>query len=87
MVWQIKFTEKANKAFSKLDKAIQRRVLDKLKEISKHENPKDVGKALVGNLSGLWRYRVGDYRIVCSLEQTEIIILVVDIDHRRQVYN
>lgn len=87
MVWQIKFTEKANKSFSKLDKAIQRRVLDKLKEISKRENPKDVGKALVGNLSGLWRYRVGDYRVVCSIEQTEIVILVVDIDHRRQVYN
>ena len=44
MVWQIKFTEKVNKAFSKLDKAIQRRVLDKLKEISKHENLKGVNR-------------------------------------------
>lgn len=87
MAWQIKFTEKAENSFSKLDKAVQKRVVKKLKEISKHENPKDTGKALTGNLTGLWRYRVGDYRIICSIEQTEIVILVVDVNHRRQVYN
>lgn len=44
------------------------------------------GKPLTGNFAGLWRYRVGDYRIVCSIEDNEVLVLVVDVDHRSSVY-
>ncbi len=69
-----------------MDKTIAKRITSKLVEVSKLENPRDTGEALTGNLAGLWRYRVGDYLVICSIEDDAIVILVVDIDHRRQVY-
>lgn len=50
------------------------------------DNPRDRGKALTGGLSGLWRYRVGDYRVVCDLQDPRLVILVIDIDHRSSIY-
>lgn len=85
MAWKIKFSEKADKAFNKLDKPIQLRVTKKIKEIAKYDAPKLQGKALTGNLAGLWRYRVGDYRLICLIENHTLLILVLDIGHRRDV--
>lgn len=87
MNWTIKFTAKADKDFAKLEKAMQKRVIAKLEEIAKLENPRNVGKALTGNLAGLWRYRVGDYRLVCDIRKAEIVIVVVDVNHRSKVYD
>ena len=50
------------------------------------EDPRSTGKALAGNLAGLWRYRVGDYRIVCDIEDEVLLILVIDVAHRSKVY-
>lgn len=50
------------------------------------EDPRALGEALHGDKSGLWRYRVGDYRLVCSLEDTRLVIVVLTIGHRREVY-
>lgn len=86
MAWRIDFSKVADKAISKLDKPAAAKVLDELEEISKLENPRSRGKALVGNLAGLWRYRVGDYRIVCDIEDGVLVILVVDVEHRSKVY-
>ena len=55
-------------------------------EVSKLDDPRVRGKALVGNYIGLWRYRVGDYRILCDIKNDELCILVVDVGHRRDVY-
>ncbi|WP_156422988.1 type II toxin-antitoxin system RelE family toxin [Amygdalobacter nucleatus] len=58
-----------------------------MKEIAKYDDPKLQGKALTGNLAGLWRYRVGDYRLICLIENHTLLILVLDIGHRRDVYD
>lgn len=86
MVWKIRFTKQADKALRKLDKAIAGRIIDLLEEVSHLDDPHVRGKGLTGNLAGLWRYRVGDYRVVCSIEANELVILVVDLGHRHQIY-
>lgn len=70
----------------KLDKQIAKRIVAKLHEISQLEDPRSRGKALTGNLAGVWRYRVGDYRILCDINDGRLVILVVDVAHRREVY-
>lgn len=62
----------------KLDKGVAARVFDELDEIAKLEDPRSRGKALTGNLAGVWRYRVGDYRILCDINDGRLVILVVD---------
>ncbi len=86
MAWRIDFTRNADKAMRKLDKGVAARVFDELDEIAKLEDPRSMGKGLTENKSGLWRYRVGDYRIVADIEDDVLVILVVDVDHRSRVY-
>ncbi len=86
MTWRVEFAPRAYKAFAKIDKTTAKRITLKLAEVSRLENPRNLGEALTGNLAGLCRYRAGDYRVICSIEDDAIVILVVDIDHRRQVY-
>lgn len=69
-----------------MDKQTARRIRNELVEIAKLEDPRSRGKALTGNLAGLWRYRVGDYRIICDIEDGVLLILVVDVAHRCEVY-
>lgn len=87
MAWKIEFDKKVKKDFEKLDIVIRKRIFSKLKEISMLDNPKSTGKALTGNLSGLWRYRVGDYRIICFLDNRKLIVLVVGVGHRNSIYD
>lgn len=86
MAWRIRFTKEADESLRKLDRQVSARILDELEEVSKLDDPRSRGKALVGNMAGLWRYRVGDYRIVCDIEDGVLLILVVDVAHRREVY-
>lgn len=83
MDWRIEFTRNADKAMRKLDKGVAARVFDELDEIAKLEDPRSRGKALTGNLAA---YRVGDYRILCDINDGRLVILVVDVAHRREVY-
>ena len=76
MAWRIDFTRNADKAMRKLDKGVAARVFDELDEIAKLEDPRSRGKALTGNLAGVWRYRVGDYRILCDINDGRLVILV-----------
>ncbi|MFN8788567.1 MAG: type II toxin-antitoxin system RelE family toxin [Neisseriaceae bacterium] len=86
MRWQIIFETTAAKKFAKLDKKIQQRIGVEIDRIIQSDNPRKFGKALSGNLSGLWRYRVGDYRIVCKIEDSTLIIVVVRVANRKDVY-
>ena len=79
-------TETFKKQLRKLDAAISKRVLDYLEQIEKLDNPRSRGKGLTANLSGLWRYRVGDYRILCCIKDDERIVTVLEIGHRSSVY-
>ncbi|MCZ6172546.1 type II toxin-antitoxin system RelE family toxin [Campylobacter ureolyticus] len=82
---KIELNDRAKKDFAKLDKHIQ--IFKKLKFIESLNNPKDDGKPLAGNLLGLWRYRIGDYRILAQILDDKLIILVVKISHRKNIYD
>lgn len=81
------FTDKAEKQFLKLDKPIQQQIQKFIMRLKDLENPRSCGKSLVGNLIGFWRYRVGDYRLLCRIVDQELIISVVEIGHRREIYS
>ena len=86
MAWRIEIDKDVKRSMKKLDKQIAKRIVAKLHEISQLEDPRSMGKGLTENKSGLWRYRVGDYRIVADIEDDVLVILVVDVDHRSRVY-
>ena len=70
-----------------LDKSAARRIVDYLDErVAASGDPRSAGKALTGPLGGLWRYRVGDCRVICELQDSRLRVLVVQIGHRREVY-
>ena len=81
------FADKARKEFLKLDKPIQKQIKTFLLKLQGMEDPCSSGKALKSNLGGLWRYRVGDYRIICDIQQDKILITVLRIGHRKNVYD
>lgn len=84
---RVVFTDNAEKQFLKLDKPIQKQIQKFILKLQTLENPRERGKALVGNLIGFWRYRVGDYRLLCRILDQELIISVVEIGHRREIYS
>lgn len=86
MAWRIEIDKGVQRSMKKLDRNVAKRIIAKLREISQLEDPRSTGKALAGNLAGLWRYRVGDYRIVCDIEDEVLLILVIDVAHRSKVY-
>ena len=83
---QVKFEAKAEKEFLTLTKSAQIQILKYLKKIENLENPRDFGKALSGNLKNYWRYRVGDYRLICKIQENELIIVVVAINRISKIY-
>jgi mRNA interferase RelE/StbE len=86
-MWHITLSKQAQKTLRKLGAATQRDILLYLEEkIAVLDNPKQAGKALSGKLKGLWRYRVGDYRVVCQIRHETITILILDVGHRKEVY-
>ena len=85
MAWRIEVDRDVQRSMRKLDRQIAKRIVAKLREISQLEDPRSMGKGLTENKSGLWRYRVGDYRIVVDIEDDVLVILVVDVDHRSRV--
>ena len=86
MAWTIRVSDKAVRDLRKLDRQVARRIRDELSEIAGLDDPRSRGKALVGNLAGLWRYRVGDYRVICDIEDEVLVALVVGVAHRSEVY-
>ena len=88
MVWRIEFEAAAKKDLSKLDKQAARRVIAFLRErVAPLEDPRALGAALKGPRFGnLWKYRLGDYRIVARIEDDLLLILVVRIGDRKEVY-
>lgn len=88
MVWKIKFTEIALKQFKKLNPSVAKELLTYLKnKVAKEKNPMVLGKPLLRERSGLWRYRVKDYRIICKIEDSELTILIIRLEHRKDIYN
>jgi mRNA interferase RelE/StbE len=87
MGWKIEFAASAEKELTKLDKPVIRRILNFLYErLAKAEKPRSLGQALKGPLRDYWKYRVGDYRVICDIQDQEIMILVIRVRHRSKVY-
>jgi mRNA interferase RelE/StbE len=88
MGWMIEFDQKALKDLERLDARDARRILQFLQErIALRDNPRSIGEALQGSrFAGMWRYRVGHYRILCEIQDEKITVLVVRIGHRREIY-
>ena len=88
MAWQIEFDPDALKDLRKLDKPIQIRLVGFLRtRVSSLTNPSDIGEALSGqSLGSYWKYRVGDWRIICDIQDQKILVRVLRIGNRREVY-
>lgn len=86
-MFQIKFSEHAVKELRKLDKPIVRVIKNwVIKNLVDTTDPRMQGKALTGNVKGIWRYRVGDYRLFAEIHDEDLIIFLFEIAHRREVY-
>ena len=88
MKYKVLFTDKAQKELKKLDKHTALLIIGWIeKNLVNCENPRIHGKGLVGNRNGEWRYRIGDYRLICQIQDEDITILVLEVGHRRQIYD
>jgi mRNA interferase RelE/StbE len=86
-VWRVVVSKSAQKTLEKLGANAQKEILLYLYErVTSARNPKQLGKPLTGKLKGLWRYRVGDYRIICQIRDETVTVLVLDIGHRKEIY-
>ena len=85
MAWQVDFGPRAERALKKLDRQVAARVIAYLEDAAAGD-PRAQGRALTGELGGFWRYRVGDWRVLCRIDDARLIVLVVDLEHRRKIY-
>ncbi len=87
MIWKVEFDNRARTELRKLDRQVQDRILKWIREtLATEQDPRRTGKPLKGRIQGLWRYRVGDYRIISQIQDENVLILVVRIGHRLDIY-
>ena len=87
MAWTVEVSDYAEKQLRKLDKPIQKRLLDWLVDrIEDCKNPRHFGEPLRGEMAGLWRYRIGDYRVICEIQDQQLVFLALAVGHRREIY-
>ncbi|MDE7291672.1 MAG: type II toxin-antitoxin system RelE/ParE family toxin [Treponemataceae bacterium] len=88
MTYGVETTARFNKEFKKLDKYTQRLIKAWIeKNLVGTEDPRRHGKGLTANRSGQWRYRIGDYRLICNIDDGRLVILALSVGHRREVYD
>ena len=87
MAWRVEFLPAADKAFGKLDRQQQRRIQRFIQtRVETDEDPRRLGEVYTGPLKGYWKYRIGDYRLVCEIQDPAQTVLVVAIGDRKEVY-
>lgn len=87
MTWRVEIKETARKEIKSLDRSVQTGIVKFLRErVAESDNPRRTGKALKGDLGDLWRYRFGDYRIICDIQDEIVTVLVLRVRHRREAY-
>jgi mRNA interferase RelE/StbE len=86
MNWQVKFKTQAVDELKELDRQAQVRILKFVKRLETYENPKYLGAPLHGNLSKFWKYRVGDYRLICNFDYEKLEVSIIKLSHRKNVY-
>ena len=86
MRWRIEFEKNARDTLEKLDKPVRTQIEKYLDKLAALDDPRQRGKGLSGQRAGQWRYRAGDYRIICELHDDVLVVLVLSIGHRSKVY-
>ena len=87
MGWRVEFDRRAKRELDELDRSAQDRSVRFLRErIAVSEDPRRLGEALRGEKAAFWKYRVGDYRLVCDIQDARVVVLVLAVGHRREVY-
>jgi mRNA interferase RelE/StbE len=87
MAWTVEFQKDAEKELGKLDRQQAKRILRYMyKRIATDEDPRRFGDGLKSNLAGLWKYRIGDYRVICDIQNSVVKVIVVRVRQRRHVY-
>ena len=87
MAWTVEISAFAQKQLRKLDKPVAERILNWLDDrIEGCKNPRHFGEPLSGEWAGLWRYRVGDFRVICEIRAQSLVVLAWSIGHRREIY-
>ena len=86
MAYKVVLSSTAEDDFAKLDKSIQQRIFKYLKKIEEREDPRTLGEQLQENLSAYWKFRVGDYRLVAEIKYDILIVLMLAVGHRRDIY-
>lgn len=86
LAWKVEVSESAAKELKKIGSSNASRIIKYLRKLESTPNPREQGKSLKGALRELWRYRVGDYRILCEIKENELIILTLKIGHRKDIY-
>ncbi len=88
MSYSLEFTDKALKQLKKMDKATAALIIGWLeKNVQGCDNPRLHGKPLTANRIGQWRYRIGDYRVITEIEDNRLVVIVITVGHRREIYN
>ena len=88
MTYRVEFSKSALKELKKMDRGTAAMILGWVrKNLDGCENPRAHGKGLTANKSGQWRYRIGDYRLIAEIQEDRIVILILHIGHRSEVYN
>ena len=88
MTWKVEFDDRAAKELRKLDKQAQQDILKYFRQrIATEEDPRRFGKRLSGDLANLWRYRVHNYRMICDIRDDTLVVLVLRVGHRKDIYD
>ena len=85
-MWELRYSKQFLKQAKKIDQNSVRRISDYLDEMILSGNPYSRGKALIGNRQGYWRYRVGDYRIIVEVIDAELVVIAIEVGHRKDIY-
>jgi mRNA interferase RelE/StbE len=87
LTWTVEFDDAAAKELRNLDRQAQHEILRYLRErLATNEDPRRFGKRLSRELAGLWRYRVRHYRLICNIEDSKFVVLVLRVGHRKDIY-
>jgi len=87
LAWRIEITNTAKKQMAKLDRQVQTEIIRYLRErISTDDDPRRFGAPLRKELAGRWKYRVGDYRLICEIQDTKLLVLLLMVGHRSTIY-
>lgn len=86
-MYRVEYSKDALKTLKKLDRPTARLILSWVeKNLSGTSDPRQHGKPLTGDLAGIWRYRIGDYRLLAKIEDDKLIIFLLEVGHRKQIY-